>query len=438
MSTRTVSSSLVVLLSLCLLSLCAAACEPPRVVCPTGFALSSSGRCTTAADAAAMLPGDGGPMLAGDAGTDDAGALADAGSPRIDACAWGTWFADADGDGFGSAATTVSACAQPAGTVADATDCDDARAATHPGSVEVCDGIDDDCDGSTDEALLTTYYRDADGDGVGVAGDHVEACGAPAHYAASSGDCDDAQPLSFPGNPEVCDGVDNDCDAGVDEGVLATFYADSDRDGFGTTVSQLACSAPAGFAAAGGDCDDTSTSIHPGATEVCDFVDQDCDGVADDGVQVAHYTDCDGDGWAPFGAVGVPGCFGMPPRSAPACASGGSWTTRVPATVPTSDCADNQVFARPGSTVFSASPAYYVGTTPRYDWNCDGVDTPRVTTISATLSCAPPGGLSTSCQQSGAHWAATAPVCGTSAPLYSCGPAPACAPGVYTTAQTCN
>ena len=64
--------------------------------------------------------------------------------------------------------SSTQACSAPAGYVSDATDCNDANAAVNPGATEVCNGIDDDCDGLTDEGLTpTTYYADTDGDGFG-------------------------------------------------------------------------------------------------------------------------------------------------------------------------------------------------------------------------------------------------------------------------------
>ena len=80
-----------------------------------------------------------------------------------------TWYADGDGDGHGDADLSVAACSVPDGYVADATDCDDARADVFPGAVEVCNGIDDDCDGTTDTGAADspTWFGDADQDGYG-------------------------------------------------------------------------------------------------------------------------------------------------------------------------------------------------------------------------------------------------------------------------------
>ncbi len=84
------------------------------------------------------------------------------------------------------------------------------------------------------------------------------------------------------GLTEVCDGIDNDYDMLVDEGVLLTFYADTDGDGFGDLGHDtLACSLPPGFVTDTTDCDDTDAAIHPGATEICDDIDNDCDGLVD-------------------------------------------------------------------------------------------------------------------------------------------------------------
>ncbi len=128
--------------------------------------------------------------------------------------AQGTWFTDGDSDGYGDAAAPVDACSQPAGAVDDATDCDDSAAGVHPTAPETCDGVDQDCNGITDDQPVdgVDYYRDNDGDGFGQAATDAF-CQLPVLYAIAPGDCDDTDAAVNPGAPEVCGNqVDDDCD----------------------------------------------------------------------------------------------------------------------------------------------------------------------------------------------------------------------------------
>ena len=214
-----------------------------------------------------------------------------------------TWYADADGDTYGDATTTVDDCAVPTGYVGDDTDCDDVDAAVNPGAVEACNGIDDDCDGAVDEGEATgsaSWYADADADGYGDAGSVSLACDAPAGSVADDTDCDDGDASVNPGATETCDGRDEDCDGAIDDGVpTTTWYLDADADGYGdASTTTVECAAPLGYVADATDCDDGDASIHPFGTELCDGVDQDCDGVADEGLTTyTWYFDDDGDGY---------------------------------------------------------------------------------------------------------------------------------------------
>jgi len=158
-------------------------------------------------------------------------------------------------------------------------DCDDGDAANFPGNVEVCDEQDNDCDGAPGPDEV-----DDDADGL-------DECG---------GDCDDGDAANFPGNVEVCDEQDNDCDGDVDEGVTLPFFGDGDGDGFGDPAAPLeACAEPPMASVNDQDCDDGDAAISPSATEVCDEVDNDCDGAIDEADAwgaPAWYADLDGDG----------------------------------------------------------------------------------------------------------------------------------------------
>jgi len=143
---------------------------------------------------------------------------------------------DADGDG-------VDSCSG---------DCDDLADQVYPGAPELCDGLDNDCDG-----VIPEDEADADGDGQMIC----------------EGDCDDEEPAIFAGADEVCDGLDNDCDPATDE------LVDADGDD---------------FSICDGDCDDDHPDTYPGGDEVCDGSDNDCDAAVPD-----DEIDADGDGFAP-------------------------------------------------------------------------------------------------------------------------------------------
>ena len=143
------------------------------------------------------------------------------------------WYDDTDADGYGDPSARHIGCTGPAGSVSDATDCDDTRFDVNPGADERCDGsTDEDCDGTVDEADAvdaTEWFLDGDGDGYGDSSLSAMACEAPSGHAAVGGDCDDGEPLANPGEPEVCgDGFDNDCD-GISESCIVTrTLADAD------------------------------------------------------------------------------------------------------------------------------------------------------------------------------------------------------------------
>ncbi len=196
------------------------------------------------------------------------------------------WYPDVDQDGYGGNAAHVYACTAPDGYISTGGDCDDEDAAVNPTVRDVCDGIDNDCDNNVDNEPEYTFFLDTDGDGIGAADEYYDvypACSQPEGYVAVFGDCDNVDATIFPGAVETCDGIDNDCDGDVDEG--RPYYPDNDGDGFGSSDATLiACSTPSGHVEAHGDCNDSASSVYPGATDTSgDSIDQDCGGA--DGAQ---------------------------------------------------------------------------------------------------------------------------------------------------------
>jgi hypothetical protein len=188
-------------------------------------------------------------------------------------------YVDDDRDGWGSSDLTEGsfACDQP-GEAALPGDCNDADASVHPTAEDVCDEVDNDCDGEFDENILT-WYPDADGDGYGDPSSPVVTCDPPSGWVTDGTDCDDQDADIHPGAEEICaDHLDNDCDGFADE--IWAGWPDADGDGWGDAAGEIVtCSDPDGLIDRGGDCDDADADVHPEATEiVADGVDQDCDG----------------------------------------------------------------------------------------------------------------------------------------------------------------
>lgn len=150
--------------------------------------------------------------------------------------------------------------------------------------------------------FIVTHDIDQDGDGETIA----------------DGDCDDQNGAINTSATESCDGVDNDCDGAIDEAGATgetTWYEDGDNDQFGLTTSTIqACDQPAGYTAQDGDCNDGNNNFYPGAPELCDGFDQDCDGETfdnDSSNATVYYRDSDAD---TFGDANVAQtqCLGVP------------------------------------------------------------------------------------------------------------------------------
>lgn len=222
-------------------------------------------------------------------------------------CTLMTWYFDGDGDGYGLATDSVQACTPPANYTGNGLDCNDLAADVHPGATEVPgDLIDEDCDN------VELCYSDADADGYRSdtpAQSFNLTCSETGQAVATvpGGDCDDTNAQIHPGEAEIVgDGVDRNCDGSV------MCFSDADADGYrGNSVVVSGNSACNGIGEApltrpDGDCDDHNALIHPGQTEICDGVDNDCDDLIDEAAD-----------------VDLEGCAAVAHAEATSCADGG-------------------------------------------------------------------------------------------------------------------
>jgi hypothetical protein len=218
------------------------------------------------------------------------------------------FYADADNDGFGDLSNDSLSCSAPAGYVANSTDCNDTDVAINPNTV---------------------WYMDMDGDLQGDLMSTFTGCTPPSGYVLNSGDCDDT-------NPTVA--------------APTMYYVDADNDGFGDDATGiLTCIQPANTVTIGGDCNDANNTIYPGATEICDGFDNNCNGTNDEGLIFnTYYLDSDND---QYGAgIGLVSCEAIP----------------LPGYVLVNgDCDDTNPNVYPGATEILANDI---------DENCDGVD----------------------------------------------------------------
>ncbi len=136
---------------------------------------------------------------------------------EVDECCK-TYYRDQDGDGYGDPNNSVKACEPPEGYVENKEDCDDANASINPDAEEICNGVDDNCNGEVDECCKT-YYRDQDEDGYGDPNDSVEACEPPEGYVENNADCDDTNRFINPDAQEIGNGKDDDCNGLVGDDV---------------------------------------------------------------------------------------------------------------------------------------------------------------------------------------------------------------------------
>lgn len=173
------------------------------------------------------------------------------------------WFLDADGDGFGNPYSQSQACEAPSGYIADNQDCNDEDANEHPGAI---------------------WYADLDQDGFGNEESGIISCARPLGYVQQAEDCDDTDASR---NPSL------------------SWYLDEDGDGFGNPTAPVdSCTAGLEASSNDQDCDDDNAFIRPNVNEICDYIDNNCNGLIDDEdpeidvfTQVPIYLDEDGDGY---------------------------------------------------------------------------------------------------------------------------------------------
>jgi hypothetical protein len=212
-----------------------------------------------------------------------------------------TYYADNDADGFGNPNASLSACSPPAGYVTNNSDCNDANAIIKPGAVELCNLVDDNCNGLVNEGLVfANYYIDTDQDGFG-AGAATSSC-TPifGNYVTNNSDCNNNNANIRPNAVEICNSIDDNCNTLIDDGLtFVNYYIDTDADGFGAGIATNSCiNLGAGYATNNTDCNNTNSAIRPSASELCNGIDDNCTNSIDEGLTFSnYYLDVDHDGY---------------------------------------------------------------------------------------------------------------------------------------------
>jgi Putative metal-binding motif/SprB repeat/Secretion system C-terminal sorting domain len=155
----------------------------------------------------------------------------------------------------------------------------------NPDIIEVCNGMDENCNGLIDEGAFSNKYYDADHDGFGnETFIYSIGCSASLGFSVLTGDCDDTNHNIYPTKQEVCsNGIDDNCNNQIDEAGNIQAYLDTDNDGFGTGEPISLCEIIAGFSLNNCDCNDAIAAINPTALEISNnMLDDDCNGIIDD------------------------------------------------------------------------------------------------------------------------------------------------------------
>ena len=203
-------------------------------------------------------------------------------------CIEQTYYADVDSDGFGDPASVVNSCSMPTGFTENNTDCNDMNVLIYPGADELCNSTDDNCNALIDEDLLLfNLFEDADGDNFGNSSFDTLTCYEfISGYVNDSSDCNDTDPIIFPGATEICNNADDNCNTEIDEGLfLFNLFADADGDNYGNNlIDTISCyDIIGGFVSDSSDCDVSNSAIYPGAPEIEDGLDNNCNDTIDEG-----------------------------------------------------------------------------------------------------------------------------------------------------------
>jgi hypothetical protein len=238
--------------------------------------------------------------------------------------------------------------------------------------------VDQDCDGTIDDGVKPTWYRDADSDTYGNPNVSTQSCTAPSGYVANNTDCNDSSASTNP---------------------ATLWYVDGDGDGYGGTTTQASCTQPAGYVSNSSDCNDSNASDKPGGTETCDSRDNDCDGSVDEQNAsgcTTYYYDGDGDGYG----TTTSRCY---------CAPTGYYTSTL-----STDCYDSLANATTARNAYPSQRSYFTSHRgdSSYDYDCDGVQERQYVDV---FECAIGCTIGTTTD----GWASSVPACGSSAQFRS-------------------